>query len=159
MMSRFFCLFLSLVSQSIAQQPGHQKNDAHPKITYQTCTKTAGCASKAGAVSMDANWAWSHKVGTYTNCYTGSAWDKNLCPDPVSCAKNCALDTGSVSEYASTYGVSTTDDALQLDFVTKQQYGTNVGSRTYLFDDSSEQYVMFKLKNKATEGRIPYPFR
>merc|ERR1712054_542010 len=32
-------------------------------------------------------------------------------------------------------------------FVTKGQYGTNVGSRNYLMDDEST-YYMFKLKNK-----------
>lgn len=41
---------------------------------------------------MDANWRWTHKVGTYTNCYTGNSWDKGACPDPDTCSKNCALD-------------------------------------------------------------------
>jgi hypothetical protein len=25
-------------------------------------------------------------------CYTGTTWDSSFCPDPKSCAKNCAID-------------------------------------------------------------------
>lgn len=34
-----------------------------------------------------------------------------------------------------------------MQFVTKGQYSTNIGSRTYLLDDENN-YKMFKLKNK-----------
>ena len=33
-------------------------------------------------------------------------------------------------------------------FVTKGQYGSNIGSRTYLVDGSGDKYQMFKLKNR-----------
>ena len=85
-----------------------------------------------------------HKVGTYTNCYTGDEWDKSLCPDPDSCSQNCALDSGSISDYESTYGISTSGDAVTLQFVT----GSNVGSRTYLLDSDGSNYKMFQLLNQ-----------
>ena len=59
----------------------------------------------------------------------GNKWDTSLCPDNDSCAKNCCLDG---AQYASTYGASTSGDALSLNFVTKGGSGTNVGSRLYL---------------------------
>ena len=63
---------------------------------------------------------WTHKVGASQNCYTGDEWDKTLCPDPATCAKNCALDA---SSYAGTYGVTTDGTGVSLKFVTKGQYG------------------------------------
>ncbi len=90
---------------------------------------------------------WTHKAGTYTNCYTGTSWDKTLCPDGKTCAENCAIEAGPVAEYESTYGVAASGDALTLGFVTKQQYGVNVGSRNYLMEDTSH-YKMFQLKNR-----------
>jgi cellulose 1,4-beta-cellobiosidase len=43
-----------------------------------------------------------------------------------------------------TYGITTGSDSLTLKFVTKGQYSTNIGSRTYLMQDASN-YQMFKL--------------
>ena len=149
-LSHIAIVLLVVCALSNAQQPGHQKQDGWPSLSYSTCTKAGGCTSTPSNVVMDSNWAWTHKAGTYTNCYTGSQWDKSLCPDPATCAKNCALDAGSVSEYKSTYGVSSTGAALTLDFVTKQQYGTNVGSRNYLYDANSDQYVMFIYKTSSS---------
>jgi cellulose 1,4-beta-cellobiosidase len=34
----------------------------------------------------------NRQVGSDTNCYTGDAWDTQLCPDPTTCSQNCALD-------------------------------------------------------------------
>ncbi|KXL43848.1 MAG: glycoside hydrolase family 7 protein, partial [Acidomyces sp. 'richmondensis'] len=66
-----------------------------------------------------------------TNCYTGNTWDTTLCPDPTTCAKNCALDG---ADYEGTYGITTSGDALTLAFKT----GSNVGSRVYLMGQKSE---------------------
>jgi cellulose 1,4-beta-cellobiosidase len=84
---------------------------------------------------------WTHKVGTYTNCYEGTNWDTSLCPDPVTCAANCALDSG---DYEATYGVSTEDDSLRINFYT----AGNLGARVYLMDKDDTTYQMFKLKNR-----------
>lgn len=61
-------------------------------LGLKQCTKQNGCQFENKSVTMDANWRWTHKVGTYTNCYTGNSWDKGTCPDPDTCSKNCALD-------------------------------------------------------------------
>ena len=50
-------------------------------------------------------------------------------------------------DYGATYGVTTEGDTLSLKFVTKAQYGTNIGSRTFLMDTDST-YMKFKLKNR-----------
>jgi len=104
--------------------------------------------------TLDVSLSPSFQVGTYTNCFSANAWDKTLCSDPASCAKNCALDAGSISDYESTYGVSSTGTSLELDFVTTQRFRalatTNVGSRNYLFDASSEKYTPPSLSPSPT---------
>lgn len=45
------------------------------------------------------------------------------------------------ADYSSTYGITTSGDALTLQFVT----GENVGSRLYLMDSSDEKYQGFDL--------------
>eukprot|EP01052_Picozoa_sp_SAG31_P014695 SAG31_NODE_922_length_10976_cov_8.838742_3_plen_167_part_00 len=133
----------------LAQQPGSQKHDAHPPLTIGECAAGGVCTPQSAAIVVDSNWMWVHKKGTYTNCYEGNQWDKTLCPDPKTCAQNCALDAGSVAEYQSTYGISTTGNSLRLNYVTKGQSGPgNVGSRTFLMEDD-QHYKMFKLKNRV----------
>jgi cellulose 1,4-beta-cellobiosidase len=96
---------------------------------------------------MDANWRWTHGTGGYQNCYTGTSWDTSFCPDPVTCAKNCAIDGVDTNDMINTYGVSSTGNALRLNFVTNGQYSKNVGSRMYMLQDDSN-YQIFKLKGK-----------
>ena len=50
--------------------------------------------------------------------------------------------------YESSYGISTDGTGLSLKFVTRNQAGTNVGSRTYLLSEGGDTYEMFKLKNR-----------
>jgi cellulose 1,4-beta-cellobiosidase len=50
------------------------------------------------------------------------------------------------ANYGTTYGASTSGDALTLKFVTKHEYGTNIGSRFYLMNGASK-YQMFTLMN------------
>lgn len=64
-----------------------------------------------------------------------------LLPDNKSCASNCALDG---ADYKGTYGITASGNSLQLKFVTKGSYSTNIGSRTYMMKDDST-YEMFKL--------------
>ena len=55
----------------------------------------------------------------------------------------------SQSDYRNTYGITTDNSgSMTLKFVTEGQYSKNVGSRTYLVDESGQNYYMFKLKNK-----------
>ncbi|KAF7972770.1 hypothetical protein HWV62_42255 [Athelia sp. TMB] len=79
----------------------------------------------------------------YTNCFTGNEWDTVLCPDPLICAVNCALDG---ADYSGTYGVTTSGNEIKLDFITTGTQ-TNVGSRLYLMANNTE-YKIFKPLNQ-----------
>lgn len=98
------------------------------------------------SVALDANWRWLHN-GQYTNCYKDSDFNQELCPDPVSCARNCHLEGASQEQYGSTYGIKETEDGIKIDFVTTTKYGSNFGSRVYMMD-TPDRYRIFKLKNR-----------
>lgn len=123
-------------TRTYAQQVGTNTAEVHPSLPYQKCT-SSGCTTVDTSIVLDANWRWVHNVGGYTNCYTGNTWNSALCPDPTTCAKDCALDG---ADYSGTYGITTSGDALTLNLVT----GSNVGSRNYLIN--GDEYEMFKLK-------------
>ena len=91
-------------------------------------------------IVLDANWRWLHSLDGNTDCYNNNAWDATLCPDGKTCADNCALEG---VDYADTYGITTSGDALTLNLVT----GSNVGTRAYLLANDT-RYYMFKLKNQ-----------
>ncbi|PSN61977.1 exoglucanase-like protein 1 precursor [Corynespora cassiicola Philippines] len=137
---------LALFGGAAAQQVGTSQTETHPKMSWKTCTGTGGnsCTTKSGSITLDSNWRWAHVTGGYTNCYTDNAWNATTCADGASCAKNCAIDG---ADYSGTYGISTSGDALTLKFVTKGEYSTNIGSRTYLMETDSK-YQMFNLIGK-----------
>jgi len=137
-------MFLAL--QTAAQKPGTLKTEAHPSLTVSTCTVSGGCTTENKSVTIDQNWRWLHETGETHNCYTGNLWSDTLCSNVTECISNCAVE-GADEEYAETYGVNATGDALELGFVTTGQYSRNVGSRTFLMEDE-ENYKMFMLKNK-----------
>ena len=146
-MKQFACVALVAafcVATVYGQQVGTNTAENHPQLSIQMCSKSGGCQSQQKSVVIDSNWRWTHKVGDYKNCYTGNTWDTNFCPDPVTCAQNCALDG---ADYRGTYGVIATGSSLRLNFVTHGPYSSNIGSRLYLLDSETE-YMMFKLKNK-----------
>ncbi|KAJ7275731.1 cellulase [Mycena rebaudengoi] len=133
-------ILLSLLAIVVSgQQPGTLQGETHPTMSSQKCT-ASGCTTQSTSVVLDSNWRWLHSVNGSTNCYTGNTWDKTLCPDPATCAKNCALDG---ADYGGVYGISSSGNALTLKFVT----GSNVGSRVYLMA-SATQYQMFQLLNQ-----------
>jgi len=133
--------FSSLLVAARAQQAGTNTAETHPALTVSTCT-ASGCTTSTQSIVIDANWRWLHDVTGYTNCYTGNTWNATICPDGVTCAANCALDG---ADYSSTYGITTTGNALKLDFVTTSTQ-TNVGSRTYLMAaGSTTEYQMLTL--------------
>jgi len=139
-----FLVFALCLAVVISQQVGTNTAENHPSLSIQECTGKGQCSTQQGKVVLDANWRWLHSVGTTTNCYTGNTWDQTLCPDPQTCAKNCALDG---ADYTGTYGITSTGTALSLKFVTNGPYSTNIGSRTY-FMDTDSTYKMFHLKNR-----------
>lgn len=91
---------------------------------------------------IDANKIMLPQVGGYENCYDGNEWT-DVCSSNTDCAENCAVEG---SDYETTYGISTSGDALTLSFVTEHEFGTNVGARTYLMD-TPDSYQMFTLMN------------
>lgn len=133
-----------LVAAAVSQQIGTNTAENHPSLSYQTCTKSGGCTTNQGSVTLDGNWRWTHTVGGSQNCYTGNEWDTSICPDPVTCATKCALDG---ADYSGTYGITSDGTTLKLGFVTHGPYSTNIGSRVYLLAGQNE-YKMFNLKNQ-----------
>jgi len=131
--------WLGLFGVALAQQVGTAQPESHPAVATQHCTKAAGCAREDGQITMDFSWRWLHNVGGYKNCLNGASWDPEFCPDPQTCAHNCATEGLDVQKYASTYGVSQIDDGVELKY--------NPGSRLYLMD-SDETYKVFKLLNR-----------
>lgn len=124
-----------------AQQAGIVTPEVHPPLSVSKCT-ASGCTTSAQSIVLDSNWRWLHNVNGYNNCYEGNTWDASLCPDGVTCAKNCALEGG---DYAGTYGIQASGDSLKLGFVT----GANVGSRSYLMaPGSTTKYQMLQLLNQ-----------
>lgn len=131
---------LSMSAGVLAQQAGTLTTETHPPMSLSRCT-TAGCSTESHSIVLDANWRWLHSTSGSTNCYTGQTWDSTLCPDPTTCAENCALDG---ADYEGTYGIDATGDSLTLTLKT----GSNVGSRVYLMGTESKNYEMFDLRNK-----------
>jgi len=140
-MMRFILLIVAIIAQKIC----HQKAENNPPLTTKYCTTNGGCTQEQNAVTIDANWRWTHTPGTTNNCYKGNEWDKSICTDGPSCAFNCGVDG---ADYPNTYGVEASGADLNLKFVTTDQYGTNIGSRLYLTENNGAQYKMFKLLNK-----------
>jgi cellulose 1,4-beta-cellobiosidase len=130
--------FLALAQ---AQQVGKETSETHPKMTWQKCSAKGSCTTVNGEVVLDSNWRWLHDKGGYTNCYTGNEWNMTVCKDGKTCASNCALEG---ADYTKTYGITTSGNALTLKFAQKHEYGTNIGSRTYLMNGASK-YQMFTL--------------
>ncbi|KAF7796252.1 hypothetical protein EIP86_007426 [Pleurotus ostreatoroseus] len=127
----------TFLAVAYGQQAGTQTAENHPNLPSMQCTTAGGCQTLDTTVVLDSNWRWLHTTSGYTNCYTGSTWDASICPDPETCAANCALDG---ADYTGTYGITASGNALTLKFVT----GSNVGSRVYLMADSTH-YQMLKL--------------
>jgi cellulose 1,4-beta-cellobiosidase len=136
-------LLAAFLTTANAQQVGTNTAEVHPALTWQKCTSGGSCTSQSGKVVIDSNWRWLHNTAGYSNCYTGNTWDTSICPDDVTCAKNCALEG---ADYSGTYGITTSGSSLRLNFVT-QASQKNIGSRLYLMEDDSS-YEMFQLLNQ-----------
>ncbi|KOS19511.1 Exoglucanase 1 [Escovopsis weberi] len=132
----------ALFAVARAQQACSLTAENHPKLTWSKCSAGGSCTTQNGEITVDANWRWTHSTSGANNCYTGNTWDAGLCPDDKTCAQNCCLDG---ADYANTYGVTSSGNALSLKFVT-QSAQKNIGSRLYLMA-SETQYQEFQLAN------------
>ncbi|PKS11794.1 hypothetical protein jhhlp_001087 [Lomentospora prolificans] len=133
---------LSMILGAVsAQQACSLTTETHPSLNWKKCSAGGSCSNVAGSVTIDSNWRWTHTVSGSTNCYDGNKWDTSICTSGATCASACCVDG---ADYATTYGIKTSGDSLSLQFVTKHQYGTNVGSRVYLMENETK-YQMFNL--------------
>ncbi|KAB8339344.1 hypothetical protein FH972_022277 [Carpinus fangiana] len=140
-LTNLIVLLLAVASVVQGQLRGAISSETHPNLSTSKCT-SSGCTTQASKITLDANWRWLHgPAPDYNNCFPGPGWDATLCPDPVTCAKNCALDG---ANYANTYGVSTSGSNLTLLLFPQ---GGGIGSRVYLMSDD-QHYQLFKLKNQ-----------
>lgn len=130
-----------VASFTCAQKACTLTTEKHPSLNWQTCTSSGACSTVSGSVTVDANWRWTHSTSSATNCFSGNTWDSTFCPDGATCASNCCVDG---ADYAGTYGVTSSNDALSLKFVTQGPYSTNIGSRLYLMETDTK-YKMFNL--------------
>ena len=89
----------------LGQNLGTQTQEFHYPMPIKSCSKAAGCSSEHAEVVIDSNWRWTHKTGTVKNCYTGSSWDKTVCPDASTCTQNCAVDGVDEKTWHDTYGI------------------------------------------------------
>ncbi|KAL0941682.1 glycoside hydrolase family 7 protein [Colletotrichum truncatum] len=136
----------ALVAAVRAQQACTLNAENKPALTWSNCEAGGTCTKVNGAVTVDANWRWTHQVSSSTNCYSGNKWDTSICSGTgEDCASKCCLDG---ADYSGTYGATTSGDALNLKFVTQGPYSKNIGSRMFLMDASGEKYEMFKLLGK-----------
>ncbi|CAK0797806.1 unnamed protein product [Prorocentrum cordatum] len=124
-----------------AQLPGSVSPENHPRLQLLGCS-SEGCCQDDAMITIDANWRWLHKKGGFDSCYA-DGWQ---CQDPAACATGCELEGQDTAAYQSQYGITTSGSALNLKFITKNEYGTNVGSRVYVMQGN--EYKMFKLKNR-----------
>ncbi|PFH51627.1 glycoside hydrolase family 7 protein [Amanita thiersii Skay4041] len=144
-MFRSAALFaFTLLAVAFGQQVGTQQAENHPALTVQQCASGGTCQTLQRSVVLDSNWRWTHRTSDTTNCYTGNTWDTSICPDPTTCAQNCAIDG---ADYTGTYGITSSGSQLTLKFVTHGPFSTNIGSRVYLLESASK-YQMFNLLNQ-----------
>lgn len=134
-----FAALSALVATAAAQQVCTLTRETHPSLTWAKCTSGGQCSNVSGSVTIDANWRWLHTVSGSDNCYSGNLWETGVCDSATSCASQCCVDG---AEYGTTYGATTSGNALSLKFVTKHQYGSNVGSRLYLMENESKYQSM-----------------
>lgn len=116
MFPKLALLALSFAAVVYGQQVGTLTAETHPQISVQHCASGGSCQTENRSVTLDSNWRWVHSTSGSNNCYTGNTWDASLCPDPATCAKNCALDG---ADYAGTYGITTSGNSLNLKYVTR----------------------------------------
>jgi cellulose 1,4-beta-cellobiosidase len=135
-----FATLAALVASATAQQVCTLTTETGPSLRWAKCTGNGNCTPIQSKVTIDANWRWTHATTGATNCYSGNTWNTTICNSGTSCAEKCCVDG---AEYGPTYGITTSGDQLSLKFVTKGQYSTNVGSRTYLMN--GDKYQSFEL--------------
>ncbi|POW09613.1 hypothetical protein PSHT_09076 [Puccinia striiformis] len=131
-------------AMSIVNSQASSKSQPEPNLPLeiQTCTLAEGCQTVPGSITLDADWRSLKDLGGRNDCLKEKVWNKTLCPDPVTCAKKCAL--GSI-DYAKE-GITTNGSSVGLKLF-KDGRNDEIGSRIYLLD-AQDKYRMFYLLNQ-----------
>ncbi|CAK4205057.1 unnamed protein product [Aphanomyces euteiches] len=103
-----------LVASTAAQQIGTVNPEVHPVV-------------------IDANWRWVHTVDGYDPCRNNDVWNATICPDPTTCAKNCAID-----------GVDYTAQGVTTD---GGDIHVKLNNRMYILEDD-HNYRLYKVLNR-----------
>jgi len=141
----------SLVCFAAGQHAGTNSENYLMPLTIEECRWNSQgqkeCTPEQKSISLDANWRWTHRDGQTVNCYTNSSWDSSVCPDGETCAKNCAAGAVDEETWEGTYGIKQNGNGIDLGFVTQGPYSVNVGSRSYVMQDTQE-YKLFNMLQK-----------
>jgi len=128
-----------LAAGAAAQEIGPLTREGSVSMGVEACTKGGGCSYEQGYVTMDMNWRWLHNKDAYNNCLK-DAWDEELCPDPETCSKNCALEGVDEKGYSDTYqAIPVEQNGLKLKFPK--------APRVYMLD-ADKTYKLFQLLNR-----------
>ncbi|KAK0715166.1 exoglucanase 1 precursor [Lasiosphaeris hirsuta] len=142
-----FAALTALVASASAQQVCSLTAGTQPSLSWSTCTAGGSCTNKSASVTIDANWRWTHALTGANNCYDGNTWNNTICSTGKDCAAKCCVDG---ADYSSTYGITASGNSLDLKFVQKGSYSTNIGSRTYLMETASKYQSFTLLGNEFT---------
>lgn len=83
------------------------KKEFHLPLSIENCKKNSGCITENTTIVMDAGSRWAHSINnTSDSCYSGSGWNSVVCPDNLSCSKNCALEGIEENDWNQIYGVT-----------------------------------------------------
>lgn len=127
-----------------SQQIGTRTPENRPSFATYKCTRASGCIAQNTSIVLDPEW----RVVSAVNIPTAlckepgySKLDKSLCPDSLTCARNCALE-----------GVNYTQMGVRSDggsSLTLNMYvnGLGVTPRVYLLDANGTNYENLKLAN------------
>ncbi|KAF2846584.1 glycoside hydrolase family 7 protein [Plenodomus tracheiphilus IPT5] len=143
-MATFKLIVAALVGLTLAQTPGHTKENHPPLLTYK-CTKAGGCKPLNTAVVLDSSMHSIHqKKNASSSCGNGGTGvDPAVCPDEKTCAANCIIE--GIKDYGA-YGVKTQGENLQLDMLKAD--GSSASPRIYLLAEDGKNYEMLKLTGK-----------
>ena len=133
---------LALLGLGASQQLGKTIPEVHPQLTTYKCTKSNGCTAQNSLIVAEQDWRLVSAVDGSGVCKQPGrgALNKTLCPDAVTCAKNCALEGVNYTSI----GVNTKADSLKLDMYVGS---LDVSPRVYLLDRDGKSYEDLKLLN------------
>ena len=139
--SRTLAAVSLLLYQAASQQIGHIP-EVHPVLTTYKCTKAGGCIAQNSSVVLDAELRQTRAVNGTGICkdWGLGPLNKTLCPDSITCAKNCALEGANYTQW----GVHTKGDEMLLKMYVD---GEVASPRVYLLDSTGKNYEDFRLMN------------